>query len=79
MLPFRKITIDGEEHLRKYNFDDDDYQIDSSLVIRSADKKGKLVIDFKTGLMDFGYCPFNKGCGVVKKSAEGKHPKVETS
>ena len=61
MSTFRKITICEEEYLWKYTFDDYDYQNDSSLVIRSADRKGKLVIYFRTGKWDFGYCPFNKG------------------
>lgn len=65
MGTFRKITVDNQDFLWKYTFDDSDYQIASGLVIKGADKKGKLVIYFCTGLGDFGYCPFNKGVSAV--------------
>ena len=61
MSEFRTITSDGEKYLWKYCFDDDDFQLDSFLVIRSEDKNGKLIINFRTGMHDHGYCPFNKG------------------
>ncbi|MGY3778189.1 hypothetical protein ACWOAV_05735 [Isobaculum melis] len=30
-------------------------------ILVSADKKGKLIIYFRTYQWDYGYCPFNKG------------------
>ncbi|WP_088808594.1 MULTISPECIES: hypothetical protein [Listeria] len=61
MTTFRKITVEGQKFLWKYSFDDYDYQNDSSLIIKSADTNGKLLIYFRTGKWDSGYCPFNKG------------------
>lgn len=58
---FRKIVIEGKEYLWKYSFDSYDYQGDSAIVVKSADKTGKLVIYFRTWQWDHGYCPFNKG------------------
>lgn len=68
MSAFRKIMIDSKEYLWKYTFDDYDYQEDSSLVIKSAEKKGKLIIYFRTGKYDTGYCPFQKGVPAVNKN-----------
>ena len=65
MSEFRTITSDGEKYLWKYNYDEDDCQLDSFLVVRSEDKKGKLIIYFSTGKWDWGYCPFNKGVPAV--------------
>ncbi|WP_339102018.1 hypothetical protein [Candidatus Enterococcus clewellii] len=61
MATFRKIVVDGKAYLWKYSFDDYDYQNDSALIIKSADKQGKLLINFRTGNWDHGYCPFNRG------------------
>jgi len=61
METFRRIIINSKEYLWKYSFDDYDYQNDSSLVVKSADKKGKLIIYFRTDKQDHGYCPFSKG------------------
>lgn len=61
MALLRKIVVNGKEYLWTYSFDDYDYQNDSSLVVKSADKKGKLIVYFKTDKWDHGYCPFNKG------------------
>ncbi|WP_159458133.1 MULTISPECIES: hypothetical protein [Listeria] len=58
MTTFRKITVEGQKFLWKYSFDDYDYQNDSSLIIKSADTNGKLLIYFRTGKWDSGYCPF---------------------
>lgn len=65
MATFRKITVNNQDYLWKYTFDDYDYQNDSSLVIKNADKKGKLIIYFRTGTWTTGYCPFNKGAPAV--------------
>lgn len=61
MSSLRKIIVDEKEYLWKYNFDDYDYQCDSSLIIISTEGKGQLIIHFRTEKWDFGYCPFNKG------------------
>ena len=66
MSAFRKIVVDGKEYLWKYSFDDYDYQLDSSVVVKSDDKKGKLIVYFRTGKLDFGYCPFNRGLPAMR-------------
>ena len=65
MAAFRKIVVKGAEYLWQYSFDDYDYQNDSFLVVKSADKKGKLIIYFRTEKWDYGYCPFNKGVPAI--------------
>jgi len=65
MAKLRKIVVNDQEWLWKYSFDDYDYQNDSFLVAKSADKKGKLVIYFTTYKWEYGYCPFNKGVEAV--------------
>lgn len=65
---FRKIIVGGKEYQWKYTFDDYDYQCASSLVIRSGDKKGKLVIEFRTDTNDHGYCPFNTGVSAINQN-----------
>ena len=62
MLTFRKIIVESKEFLWKYSFDDADYQCDSFIVVKTVDKKGKLVVYFRTEKADdYGRCPFNKG------------------
>ncbi len=61
MAGLRKIVINQQEYLWKYVFDDYDYQNNSYIVVKSLDKKGKLIINFRTDSWEFGYCPFNKG------------------
>jgi len=67
-MSFRKITVNDNEYLWKYFFDDDDCQCDSSIVIKTSDKKGKLVIYFRTWKWDYGYCPFNKGVPAIYRN-----------
>ena len=69
MSAYRKIAVCDREYLWKYIFDDDDYQNDSFIVIKSADKKGKLVVYFRTGKWDAGYCPFHKGVPALYKNS----------
>lgn len=64
-MAFRKITINNKDFLWKYTFDDSDYLYESSLVIKNADKKGKLVIYFYASTQTAGYCPFNKGVPAI--------------
>ena len=61
----RKIVVNGKEYLWQYSFDDYDYQMDSYLTIKTADRKGKLMISFRGEKNDFGYCPFNKGLEAI--------------
>jgi len=68
MSAYRKLLIDDEEYLWKYIFDDDDYLTDSFIVIKDVGKKGKLVVYFRTGKWDTGYCPFNKGISALYKN-----------
>lgn len=65
MSTLRKIVIQEKEYLWKYTFDDYDYENDSHLVIKDSNKDGKLIIYFRTGKWDFGYCPFNRGVPAI--------------
>lgn len=61
MATLRKIVVNNQTWLWKYKFDDYDLQDDSYLRIKDADKKGQIIIWFRTGVwIDIGYCPFNK-------------------
>ena len=68
MSAYREIVVHDKEYLWKYIFDDDDYQNDSYIIIKDVGKKGKLVVCFRTGKWDHGYCPFNKGISALYKN-----------
>lgn len=61
MSAFRKIMIDSKEYLWKYTFDDYDYQEDSSLVIKSSEKKESLSSILEPVSMTPDIAPFKKG------------------
>ena len=63
---FRRISVKDKEFLWLYSFDDDDRQNDSIVIVKDCLRKGKLVLHFKTGSHDYGYCPFNKGLAAMK-------------
>jgi len=70
MSTFRRIIVKEKEYLWKYSYDDNDYQNVSSLIVKSIDKKGKLIIYFKTKTWDQGYCPFNQGIPAKLKNKQ---------
>jgi len=67
MATFRKIVVNDKEYQWKFTLDEFYYEGDSHLVIRSGDKKGKMIIHFRTGKFDHGFCPFNKGLPATYK------------
>lgn len=69
MAGLRKISVDGNDYLWSYHFDDYDYQNASQLVVKSADKKGSLIVLFGERNPAVGYCPFNRG---VEATLKGK-------
>ena len=70
MAIFRRIIAKDREFLWHYGFDSDDYQCDSQIVIKDCGRKGKMVIRFRSGCSEYGYCPFNKGLRAVKDGEE---------
>ncbi|MCL2677791.1 MAG: hypothetical protein FWE85_01915 [Clostridiales bacterium] len=71
MQAFRNIVVKDKTFLWTYIFDDDDLQIDSNIIIKDCDRKGKLVIQLlNPNRNEHGYCPFNMGLPALKDSEE---------
>lgn len=66
MALFRKIVVDEREFEWKFTFDDYDMMENSHLVFRSGDKRLKIMVYFRTGGFEAGYCPFNFGVDAIK-------------
>ena len=66
----REIVVKERTFLWSYHFDDSDYQLDSKIVIKDNDRKGKMIIMFHTEDFGHGYCPFNKGLRATKDGEE---------
>jgi len=71
MSAFRNIVVKDKMFQWKYSFDYDDLSLDSNIIIKDCERKGKLVIRlYNPNRNEHGCCPFNKGLSALKGTQE---------